>query len=682
MASGAFTLNRDSAGMDEKTFIHRSLRETKPGSRGAVSCADCKSIARDTEEIVRNGLKLIRLRFCLHRSELPLLQPSNLKDYLLSLLGGSSTTLFSLGGRLRCFPRRFAGWDDDGFPKLVRLSRVHRWELAHSCASLQRSLPASCHKHTPSAKGAWLKEALSNPPPSSPEFLNFCRRKVRKFFPLGWDQGRYLSSVQSFSPQNSARAESLDWGLRADAFWSDFAPHGSSSKAEFSRLALHGKYSPLSSSPFFTDALNPSARFHLRVKSIPTAGKTRVIGIPSYSYDLLGPLHRSIYGHMVNRKGSPFVHGSVTAKRVSDVCKGSVQTSVDLTNATDGLRLDVTEAILGVILSKAVTVPGLIKELACESLYPSVGKGKSISHGQMMGAYLSFPLLCLHSWCAALWAARSSKLRGMAVNGDDVLMSHDLPLGEYPDGYLLNKKKTMTASRAAELNSTVFLLSNKKWRVVNNLRRGGGKSDYAGFCHMASACSSAGPSWVSAFVRSRFGKRWNLGYRDLGLPLSHQLVYHRELRFFGEVTSVKPPAPLLSDRYRMVSSEPSDRDKIAFAIDLFDGGRDVASLEPFNPSRSQCRKTVPRRNPLLRRRVRGRYFHMPSYDPKVVKVPKEREWMVLSASRPLSQEPRESVVEESRCSASWRLGASLPEWTSEPLKIRDEILRLVALRKR
>nr|UYL94597.1 MAG: RNA-dependent RNA polymerase [Botourmiaviridae sp.] len=298
------------------------------------------------------------------------------------------------------------------------------------------------------------------------------------------------------------------------------------------------------------------------------------------------------------------MHGTPTAERVAKVCKGSIQTSVDLVNATDGLRLDVTEAILGALLAKTVAVPGAVKELAFASLYPNTNfsKGHQVTHGQMMGTYLSFPLLCLHSYCAASWAGRKSLVKGRLVNGDDVIISHDLPLGDYPDGYQKNEAKTITSPKTCELNSTVFLASRDGWREVRNLRRVGAEVDFRGIRHMADACQRAGPRWVSAFIRSCVGKRWGMSPKDLGLSTRHRLVWLRELRARGKMSDVKIPVPLADPRYLIVDREPSPIEKVEFGIDLFNEGRSVALPIDFNPSRNAVLKT---QGPRIPRRTSG-----------------------------------------------------------------------------
>jgi len=610
------------------------------------TCIESKA---STERFTTSGLRLIRLRFGIHRSELPFLSPEGLKWYLLSLLSPTKSLPSLSNGKLRGFPRVFRGWDEDGFPILHRLSRSDRWELAHSCNSLARSLPPSCRVHTPKKIDSWVSRATTSPPPSQRAYLAFCRNLIRKEFPSGWDRHRYPSSVHSFCPKDSARAESQDsGGVTASDYWCDVALPGFSSKVVFSHLALKGRICPglsydcppeLDHPGRSSDRASPSELpshpgtilpfkdgFHLRVKEIPTVGKSRVIGIPSLNYDLLGPLHRAIYGHLTKR--SWLVHGKITPERVNAVCKGAVQTSVDLVNATDGLRLDVTEAILGALLSRSVAVPGEIKRLACESLYPSLGKKKgTVVFGQMMGTYLSFPLLCLHSYCAAKWAARGKGLRGIAINGDDALVSSDLPLGDYPEGYQKNEAKTITSRCTAELNSTVFVLRSGVWTEIRNLRRVGAETDYAGIRHMAAACQDAGPKWVSAFIRSKIGKRWGLSSTALGLSRRHRLVWLRDIKSRGGMSDLVPPSEPLDSRYVQVSSEPSSVAKHAFGLDLFDNGRSKPLKKVFNPHRTKVLKSAGPRIYIPRS---SRFVRHLSYDPSETIELVPRTWFTLS----------------------------------------------------
>lgn len=528
------------------------------------------------------SFRLIRLRFSLGKGELPDLEVGDLSKYLLFLLG-SGTPRPPLP-----FPRAQRGWDLNGFPIFQRLGRRQRWELAHSLASLKRSLPGGCKHHTSSSFSPWLAKATSSPPPTSPAYLAFVRKVCRRVFRFGWDE-TYDSFLESPAPRVSARfglltKASVEWASR-------------SSYDEYQLACLHGKL------PSFL-----CGSYRLRYKEVPSAGKCRPLGIPSLEYDLLAPLHKTMYQYLSTK--SWLLKGPPTAAKIGDCCVGRLQTSVDLTGATDNLSLDVTEAILGVALAKSVRVPGPVKVWACESLYPTIyHRGSawgSVSHGQMMGTYLSFPLLCLQSYCAALWAGRDSGIKGILVNGDDTLISSDRPLGDYPVGMILNRQKSIVCERTAEVNSTVFLKSAKGWREVRNLRRGGAVDSFEGIDHVAKACVKAGPKWVEAFVRSRYGRRWRLLPSELGLPLTLQACWHYECsvlrRTRKSLGRIAAPQTSLS-RYVQMRQEPDPDEKIAFARDLFNRGReffpsDDTKISWWSLERRRRRVAVPYRSTL------------------------------------------------------------------------------------
>jgi len=144
--------------------------------------------------------------------------------------------------------------------------------------------------------------------------------------------------------------------------------------------------------------------------------------------------------------------------------------SGDYSSATDNLPLEVTEAILTVILENAVSVPPCVKEHAMRSLRPDLYNldfdiAFKVSRGQMMGAFLSFPLLCLQNWLAFEWAREACDLNRMPIliNGDDILFQS--PDRGFPErwmkvvgqlGLTVERTKTSVAETFGTLNSTLF----------------------------------------------------------------------------------------------------------------------------------------------------------------------------------------------------------------------------------
>lgn len=301
-------------------------------------------------------------------------------------------------------------------------------------------------------------------------------------------------------------------------------------------------------------------------------GKVRPMGIPTYDWDLLGPLHKCIYQH-ISRK-SWCLRGAPTSRRVTKVMEGKAwATSVDLVSATDGLRIDAAEAILGALLAKAKYVPGRIRLHAFESLRPCI-RGKEVTHGQQMGTYLSFPLLCLQSYLAARWATRGQQASYL-VNGDDCLIGSDRPIqnSDYPEGFQINEKKTMRARNAAEINSTQFLFRRGKWEEVRSVRRGAFQSDLPGILHFSAVIKAAGPKWVDALLKSRLIKDYKPS--QLGFdPLDSSTLWAAEERCKrrGWYELCPPPEP--PTRFERMRSRPYYGDRVAFAKDLFEGDRE------------------------------------------------------------------------------------------------------------
>jgi len=266
-------------------------------------------------------------------------------------------------------------------------------------------------------------------------------------------------------------------------------------------------------------------------------------------------------------------------------------------NATDNLSLEVTEAVLGALLRKSAHVPGQVRLRAYQSLRPFVdcaGEEVEVSHGQMMGGYLSFPLLCLHSYLAALWAlgGREGKI---LVNGDDTLVSTSvfLDASSYPPGYQLNDMKTIRSGNVAEINSTAFLKGKGgRWREVRHLRRGGFLADFRGMLHAASAVA-ADHEWTSAFVRSRIGKKWGFLPSQLGLHPSSHPAFVRERTMWNRHFTDLPGPPKVVSTSLLSVRRPLDPDELqALKLHQWTYGREGGKLrDVWNPSVGFIRRT-------------------------------------------------------------------------------------------
>jgi len=585
-----------------------------------VRCT-CRRIAARTEETIRSALKTIRLRFSLGSSELPCLKAADLGKYLLFLLSPRS-------GRVSLpFPRSQSGWDSDGFPRLSRLGRRQRWELAHSVSSIKKGLPSlTCSLHPPpSLRSDWLAKSCNPAPPlSSPEYLRFARKITRDVFPLGWDRD-YRRFCDGFFPKRSSRNDR--------GFASEFWARNSSYEKFQARVQAGG---PLPKGV---------GGFNLRYKEVPAAGKVRAMGIPTYRWDTLGPLHECIYSWL--GKQDWMLVGPPTSSRISRVCSFEWQTSIDLVGATDNLRLDVADTILSALLARCSVVPGLVQLDAVNSLHPRV-LSQEVTHGQMMGTYLSFPLLCLQSYIAARWATRGTDA-GYLINGDDCLISSPLPVAnsDYPEWAIINESKTGRFKAVAEINSTCFLRgADDKWKEVRHLRRGGGANDLQGHIHQAAVCRAAGTMWERAFVLAKSRSRWCLLPSQLGFDTTVLESFKYESRLKRRGFAVLPRSSGLDDGRYVIRDESTSIERLEVKLDLWVNGRSFMT-ERDQLSWSAFSRLIQRPSAaFLRARALGWGGTELSYvsRPPVLPVPCPRGKVVLAESR-LSPEPGPSYEE-------------------------------------
>jgi hypothetical protein len=251
-----------------------------------------------------------------------------------------------------------------------------------------------------------------------------------------------------------------------------------------------------------------------------------------------------------------------------------------------------------------------------------------IQHGQMMGIYLSFPLLCCHSYTAARWASRGDSTASYLVNGDDTAIAgqEPVPADAYPVGYQLNDKKTVRSRTVVELNSTVFLKKRGSWKEVQNLRRGGfDPTTYAGMLHGAEACLWSGRVWVDAFMRSRIGSRWGFLPSQLGFfDTKSYLAFKRERKMrcdLGRSPSAIPARlSCRSDLLQMRTGAPDPDEVHALVLHQWHFGRDKEKRETelrvsVGEFRKSCIRTVCKSGCLhcLATRRLGKLRVFPSY---------------------------------------------------------------------
>nr|UUW21043.1 MAG: reverse transcriptase-like protein [Xiaogan botourmia-like virus 2] len=287
-------------------------------------------------------------------------------------------------------------------------------------------------------------QSVEDRPPPSPGFLDFVRRETTKLFRPGWvSQSAWQRAVLNSPPTAAACAElSREKGGLASVF---------------------GSYDE------YLDCLNNIPRTIVPAKyaEVPTGGKLRRLTMQPSAFSALAPLHKAIYDRLRHTKwllvGRPTHAKFIRAGFRSE----SKLLSGDYQSATDGLDLRVTETILDVILSNSGLDRGL-QDLARTSIRHTVAHGNDsfrIAKGQMMGFYLSFPLLCLYNRFVSLYALGDVP---MLINGDDLVAETRDPDPWFnllpPLGLVPERTKTDYKSHYCEINSTGFYYSAGEFR--------------------------------------------------------------------------------------------------------------------------------------------------------------------------------------------------------------------------
>jgi hypothetical protein len=375
--------------------------------------------------------------------------------------------------------------------------------------SFKKLLPDSCSCMEEGLLDS-LVEGLSKPSPSLPKgYLAFVKREVSRLFPKAWDSS-YEMFCRSTSPPLSAvrsgiKTSCKSFGCRStggclNAFVS---PAGKLqfSQADFLDAVLGGKYIP--------DTLSGE------LMVVQSSGKPRPLSKFDAEALFLKPLHKTIYGRLSRYpwlcRGKP----DLRFFRDAGFREGSgVLVSGDYKSATDGLSQDVARVCLETLLSSACFVPDEVRGFAVESLTPFMSsEDRGIpefcpSRGQMMGSYLSFPLLCLQNYLAFRWICKQEGLGKvpLAINGDDILFQSSVAFGDRwmetveSLGFTVERTKTGVSWTHASLNSTLFGWDNGLLAEIRTVR--------FGMLRRAEHCNSLGQSF-SDFLRGLTGDlRW------------------------------------------------------------------------------------------------------------------------------------------------------------------------------
>jgi hypothetical protein len=317
-------------------------------------------------------------------------------------------------------------------------------------------------------------EKLSQPPLESPIFKSALTNFIIPCFRRGWDC-MYNDTVLRHTLSDKSCVE-----LSSTAEWD-------LSYREYVEMAVGDRDLPR----FAISELKKR-----QLLAIEDSGKLRLITKASKWQHLLAPLHRVIYGVLTGKTfgsgGSPVLRGEARPSSFdcfpfaddTEVVSGDYEASTDNLSSVHALH------ILRELRRTSLHVPDQIWDLAESSLtgeilYKSKSGFKTVSTqrtGQLMGNFLSFPLLCISNlgtlFCAfgseSAWSLIYSGL--VRVNGDDIVWcawkgAHQQWVDSlHHSGFILNPTKTSVHKKFFTLNSKLFKRGTrfvkKVWHLI------------------------------------------------------------------------------------------------------------------------------------------------------------------------------------------------------------------------
>nr|AXE72932.1 RNA-dependent RNA polymerase [Aspergillus fumigatus mitovirus 1] len=283
------------------------------------------------------------------------------------------------------------------------------------------------------------------PAPFSGDPVGLLRRVVRRI--IGRDWGRYIDRRARIPNQRGCFDSAGGWG------------------------------GTLSGKPWECQDLDCG---RVRSSVAKTKGKARVVTLQnSYVKEVLRPIHEGLYDAL--SKKDWLVRGELTEDHlrplVKDRREGEDFISGDYSQATNLISRKATLAVVEVLLESDHLEPEekrvlwesfeKITHVNCET-----GRETRLKRGQMMGSYLSFPILCILNrafYLIARYGNQAPKVRECDVrparfNGDDCAFCGDESFyaawvsvtAHY--GMVVNHEKTGRSTKRIELNSRVFFV--------------------------------------------------------------------------------------------------------------------------------------------------------------------------------------------------------------------------------
>lgn len=388
---------------------------------------------------------------------------------------------------------------------------------------------------------SYIKKMSRPQLPPSRKFMEFVRRETCRMFPTGWDLKHWSRNLSGFTlPTTSCIGSGRASGGVRGAY-------------------LKSKFSVSVENCIENFDFNP-----LVETAVVWTGKWRLVSKAHPSRVFLRPLHKAIYDHLSEKEW--LLRGEADPSRFADFFgrEGEYFVSGDYESATDNVNINVSRVILETILSKSCHLPQSMHKPALHSLNSVFDTDEGPirqERGQLMGNYLSFPLLCIINYLTfKFFVPREVPVK---VNGDDIVFRSTpneylrWKSGVTVSGLTLCKGKTMVSSKVFSLNSTFFLSRRGRLPIAVPFFRStclftmaDGPSGIRGqLLNVAPGFKGEGLSRAQAFVIRKsgavIGRMQGSIRRRLGVSVSNQA-----LRMVG--------GPLAMDRERFYCSLPTE----------------------------------------------------------------------------------------------------------------------------
>nr|UVD54632.1 RNA-dependent RNA polymerase [Verticillium dahliae magoulivirus 1] len=320
------------------------------------------------------------------------------------------------------------------------LSQAKRFSFAHSLFLFRKVIPLEGDPI--SQADSYVRKMSTSGGRADASLLAFVTKEIPRLFPRGWDRHYRSRASGLLLPVKSC----LEAGRRRGG-----GRYRNSQLRYLRRVALG-----------WETVESPDVR--ARVTCVPDGCKLRTVTVSSVDQAALKPLHDTLYDHISTQDW--LLRGDAVPGQFSSfgLRKGEVYVSGDYEAATDNLSMEVSQCVLRVLSSHSPCVPKSVWDLALARSQAFLYTERLCApqrRGQLMGTFLSFPLLCLVNYLVFRWLVPR---RGVPVrvNGDDIVFrcrpeeAERWADGVVGSGLVLSKGKTLVNEGVFTLNSTLF----------------------------------------------------------------------------------------------------------------------------------------------------------------------------------------------------------------------------------